>query len=73
MCWQVDPPGQRSSAHQHLDEPLREQTLHQTPVRTQHPSMVDAEPILEQVSQLLVPRLFNLTASKRRTAILPPF
>ena len=54
MSRQVDSPGQRGGTHQHLDQSLREQPLHQVAVRSQHASMVDAEAIIEEVSQLLV-------------------
>ena len=54
MSRQVDSPGQRGGTHQHLDQSLREQPLHQVAVRSQHASMVDAEAITEEVSQLLV-------------------
>ena len=54
---QVDPPGQSSRADQHFDQPFGEQPLHEVAVLTQHSSVVDAEPVQEQVSELLVARL----------------
>lgn len=49
-----------SDVQSHLDGPILEGSLRQTPVGAQHPGVVAAQPRLKQVPQLLVARFFNL-------------
>ena len=50
----VDAPGQSGRTHQHFDVALGEHPLDEVPILTEHPSVVDAEPIPKEITQLLV-------------------
>ena len=55
MSREVYSPGQCGCAHEHFDESVGEEPLHEVPVHPQHAGMVDAESVGEEILQLFVP------------------
>ena len=66
VCGQVDAPGERGGAHEHLDEAAGEVLLHQVAVGAQHAGVVDAEAVGEQLSHLAVTRPRHLRGQAKR-------
>ena len=64
MGRQVDAPREGRGAHEHADEPAREQLLHHDPVVAQHAGVMDAEAVREQLTQLLVPGPHHLATNR---------
>lgn len=67
MRRQVDPPGQGSCAHQHLDVTSGEHALHQAAVRAQHARVVDPEALGVHLLHLLVPGALDLNTSESKS------